>query len=298
MYNILLMLQIFFVKFFRIFAAMDARLFSRIVKELLSRGENVVLDGFGIFYVEQEPAYFSDKGYTLNPPYRKVCFKTDDLRDDALARLYAESNDIELPRAKRLIGEYVDNLKAEVFAEKSVILPEFGRLKVLSKDSVFFIPDPDLAIFPEYDLLEPISLKSLGNFSEASSAQDAPAQESIPQDAPAQESIPQDAPVQESIPEETPSQEPVAEESPADEPEVSPTNEPIAEESPAAEPFEEYLPEPRREKRVLPWLVFLIVIFVLAILFFGGLFVLGRYYPDLIDPYLYTTEELDLLRRL
>jgi len=233
---------------------MDSRLFSRIVKELLTRDEQVILDGFGIFYVEQVPAYFSDKGYTLNPPYRKVCFKAGDYRDDVLARFYAESNSIELPRAKRLVGEYVDTLKEEVFAQKTVALPDFGRLKVISKDRVFFIQDPDLAIFPEYDLLEAVSLKSLGNFSQASQ---------VP-----------------------PSDEPAPEE-------------PLSEEPRYEEPYgDEYPDEHRRRKKTSLWVVFFIVIVVLAVLFFGALAVLGRFYPDLIDPYLYNSEELELLRKL
>lgn len=263
---------------------MDSRLFSRIVKELLTRDEQVILDGFGIFYVEQVPAYFSDKGYTLNPPYRKVCFKAGDYRDDVLARFYAESNSIELPRAKRLVGEYVDTLKEEVFAQKTVALPDFGRLKVISKDRVFFIQDPDLAIFPEYDLLEAVSLKSLGNFSQASQVP--------PSDEPAPEEPLSDEPLIDApAPDEPLSEEPLID-APAPE-------EPLSEEPRYEEPYgDEYPDEHRRRKKTSLWVVFFIVIVVLAVLFFGALAVLGRFYPDLIDPYLYNSEELELLRKL
>jgi len=302
----------FFVNFFCIFAAMDARLFSRIVKELLSRGEDVVLDGFGIFYVEEEPAYFSDKGYTLNPPYRKVCFRNGDIRDDALAKLYAESNGIELPRAKRLIGEYVDTLKEEVFAQKTVVLPDFGRLKVLSKDRVFFIPDSDLAIFPEYDLLEPISLKSLGNFSEASTLPEKPItpeepetpEEPITPEGPETSEEPitpeePETPEEPTLPEETITpEEPITPEGPEPPEDPITPEEPILSEASDTSEGPDTPEAPHRKKKTSGWAVFLIIILVLAILFFGGLAVLGRYFPELIDPYLYSAEELELLRKL
>ena len=54
---------------------MDIDLLSKMVKELILDDDKVVLPGLGCFVAEIVPAYFSDKGYTINPPYRKLYFR-------------------------------------------------------------------------------------------------------------------------------------------------------------------------------------------------------------------------------
>ena len=51
---------------------MDVDLLSKIIKELILDKDRVVLPGLGCFVAEVVPATFSDKGYTINPPYRKL----------------------------------------------------------------------------------------------------------------------------------------------------------------------------------------------------------------------------------
>ena len=53
---------------------MDIDLLSKIVKEIVLDNDSVTLPGIGSFLAEIVPSSFSDKGYTINPPYRRVYF--------------------------------------------------------------------------------------------------------------------------------------------------------------------------------------------------------------------------------
>ena len=44
------------------------------VRDLVLQQDKVVVPGLGVFIAEFVPASFSDRGYTLNPPYRKLSF--------------------------------------------------------------------------------------------------------------------------------------------------------------------------------------------------------------------------------
>ena len=54
---------------------MDIDLFSDMVKGLILDNDEVTLPGLGTFVSEVMPSTFSDKGYTINPPYRKLSFR-------------------------------------------------------------------------------------------------------------------------------------------------------------------------------------------------------------------------------
>ena len=82
------------------------------VKELILDDDKVVLPGLGCFVAEIVPAYFSDKGYTINPPYRKLYFRARPDEGDTLIDFYARSNDVSYDVAERIIKDFVSELKA------------------------------------------------------------------------------------------------------------------------------------------------------------------------------------------
>lgn len=295
---------------------MDQRFFADIVKEVLVREGKVCLPGLGCFVTEEVPASFSDKGFTINPPYRKLCFRTDVQEDMSLVDFYSVSNDISIPRAKGIITDYVKNLSAELYSTKQVELPGLGRLRVIRGNEVFFISDEDLAIFPQYDCLEAVSLRHL-SAPAAPAVPSAPVVEAVPvvpaeEEAPIAEEVPvvsaeEDAPVAEEVPAVTAEEEtPARKETPAEEetPEVEETavaqetepEAPAAEEAPVVEDTPAEVETPAAPHRKMSGFgVFVLVVVILAVLFFGAIAVLGRFYPDLIDPYLYSPEELKIL---
>ncbi|MCQ2166613.1 MAG: hypothetical protein MJY49_04175 [Bacteroidales bacterium] len=130
------------------------------VKELLADTGVAVIPGFGRFVVEDVPACFSDRGFTLNPPYRSVTFSLSKDSDNALASIYASSNNVDLRRAEEIVRDYVSALKAELSSSRTVVLPSFGQLRQAGLGCIVFVPDESLSIFPQFDLLSPLSLKS------------------------------------------------------------------------------------------------------------------------------------------
>ena len=229
---------------------MDIDLLSKMVKELILDNDKVVLPGLGCFVAETVPAYFSDKGYTINPPYRKLYFRARPDEGDALVRFYVRSNDVSYEVAEKIIKDFVAELKSVLHVKKAVVFPGLGRLRATKENNIFFIADEDLDIYPEGFGLEPISLKTHQETSEEVSAAVVGLKsvlESVPVPEPAVESVPMPEPViEESVP--------VAEPEPIPEP----TPEPIPEPEPEpeiellVEPMPESEPEPMPEPELLP----------------------------------------------
>ena len=139
---------------------MDIDLLSKMVKELILDNDKVVLPGLGSFVAEIVPATFSDKGFTINPPYRKLYFRAKPDEGSALAEFYASSNKVNIDIAEKVIGDFVTELKSVLFTRKTVVFPGLGRLRATKENAVFFVADEDLDIYPEGFALEPISLKT------------------------------------------------------------------------------------------------------------------------------------------
>ncbi len=302
---------------------MDIDLLSRMVKELILDADEVSLPGIGSFVAEMVPSTFSDKGYTINPPYRRLYFRgRQEAGDNSLARLYAASNEVELSDAERIIGDFLAELKEVLQQKKTIVFPELGRLRATRENNFFFVPDEDLDIYPAGFGLEPVSLKNHEEtpeeVSEALDGFKAIIDSSIPVEP---EPIPAEPEPAAAEPEPEPAepepavQEPVA--APV-EPEASERQDYVAPESeaqeqpspegPAAQDSE--LPLERVEKlsqepkaapakkksslgKVL--LVILIVLVVLAALAFVAFMIAARVAPDWLDTLLYTPEQLEIL---
>ena len=139
---------------------MDIDLLSKMVKELILDEDRVVLPGLGAFVAEIVPATFSDKGYTINPPYRKLYFRSKPDEGDELVTFYATSNKIEKEMAQRIIVDFLSELRDVLHEKKTVVFPGLGRLRATKENNLFFVADEDLDIYPEGFGLEPVSLKT------------------------------------------------------------------------------------------------------------------------------------------
>lgn len=139
---------------------MDIDLLSKMVRELILDNDRVALPGLGFFAAEIVPSTFSDRGYTINPPYRKLYFRQDSGRDGLLARLYAESNGTGTDVAEHIIEDFIRGMREVLDKEKVIVFPGLGRLRATRENNYFFVPDEDMDIFPEGAGLEPVSLKT------------------------------------------------------------------------------------------------------------------------------------------
>ena len=244
---------------------MDIDLLSKMVKELILDNDRVVLPGLGCFVAEMVPSTFSDKGYTINPPYRRLYFRSRPDQGDALTRLYAEGNGVDMKIADKIINDFVAELKNVLFSKKTVIFPGLGRLRATKENAVFFVADEDLDIYPAGFGLEPVSLKThqesaaevsaavvgLKHILEEPELQPEPQPDIQPAPEPVQEpepiSVQEPEPVVEPEPISVQEPEPVAEPEPIPvsepEPESVVESEPVPEAEPEAEPEDE-LPQP------------------------------------------------------
>ena len=240
---------------------MDIDLLSKMVKEMILDNDSVTLPGIGSFVAEVVPATFSDKGYTINPPYRRLFFRQRHQDDSRLIDFYCKTNNVAPADGERILTEFLAGLKEILIEKKNVILPGLGRLRATKENNFFFVPDEDLDIYPNGYGLEPISLKTHQETEEEVSAAIAGLRSIIDEPAvaaTAEEPIvePAEMPIQAAAepivePAEMPVQaaaEPIVE--PAEVPVVEPVTEEVPElmiepvEEPAETPVAESEPEP------------------------------------------------------
>lgn len=280
---------------------MDIDLLSKMVKELILDNDRVVLPGLGSFVAEIVPSTFSDRGYTINPPYRRLYFRSRPDEGDGLVRFYAESNKVDMDVAERIIKDFISELKTLLHTRKTVVFPGLGRLRATKENNIFFVANEDLDIYPAGFGLEPISLKTHQETGEEVSAaveglksllnetETVPEPVQEPTIEPVQEQVSES----EHVPEATPEPEVVPE------PEVQaviPEPETVSEPETVPETVEVPLQTEETKANVgKVLLIILCVIAAIAVLLLLALAIAGRVWPEWVDTFLYTPDELKIL---
>ncbi len=252
---------------------MDIDLLSKMVKELILDRDRVVLPGLGTFVAEMVPASFSDKGYTINPPYRRLYFRARTDGDESLAEMYAESNNVSKEVASKILSDFISGLKGVLQEKKTVIFPGLGRLRATRENNFFFVPDEDLDIYPEGFGLAPISLKT----HQETKAELSAAVEELESIMNGEDPEPKDAPVPEEVPA-------------ADGASIG--GDAGQEASPEAQVAEG---TPRRTGRAVRAVALSVAVILILVLLY---MVLGRLCPGLFDSMLYDKEQLRVLEYL
>ena len=139
---------------------MDIDLLAKMVKEVIMDHDSVTLPGVGCFVTEVVPASFTDKGYTIHPPYRRLFFSPKQGEDTLLVSLYARSNNISEEDATRILVEFLAEMKEVLKVRKTIVFPGLGRLRATRENHFFFVADEDLDIYPAGFGLESLSLKT------------------------------------------------------------------------------------------------------------------------------------------
>ena len=251
---------------------MDTPLLAKMVKELILEHDAVTLPGIGIFVAQLMPSTFTDKGYTITPPYRRLSFSQREGVDTLLADLYARSNNVTVETALQILSTFLASLREELISRKTVTLPELGRLRATRENNFFFIADENLDIYPEGFGLEPLSLKTHEETPEEVSSAVAGLATLL-------------------------SEEPAS----AEEPDVSA----VAASAPGAEPTGDKFPQSSDEgpsgtprvRRKRRWVLrVLLVLLILAAIFFAAFFAAAAWAPDWLDTLLSSPEELEILR--
>lgn len=146
---------------------MDVELLSRIIRELIIDHDEVALPQVGTFVAELVPASFSDRGYTVNPPYRRLSFVQRPGSDTLLVDFYAKANGMDLRMAESYLGDFLSELRKVLEERKVIVLPGLGRLRATRENALFFVPEEDLDIYPDGFGLKSVSLKHIPSEQEA-----------------------------------------------------------------------------------------------------------------------------------
>lgn len=143
---------------------MTLELFSSLLEEFISKNDTVVVPGLGVFKATVQSASISDKGFTINPPFRKLDFspEQDDLsvQSPSFITLYAETAKVSREDIQRELAEIIELINSILEKEAVLELPGLGKLRTLENGKVFFIMDREADIFPEGFGLESVSLKN------------------------------------------------------------------------------------------------------------------------------------------
>ena len=271
---------------------------SKMVKELILDNDKVVLPGLGAFVAEMVPATFSDKGYTINPPYRRLYFRSKPDEGELLVKFYAASNDVDYNVADKAIKDFIAELKSILYVKKTIVFPGLGRMRATKENAVFFVADEDLDIYPEGLGLEPISLKTHQETREEVEAAivglRALVEEPVVEEVVTTEAVVE---VVEPVCEPEIETEPTPELTPEPTPEPIPEPTPQPAEAPVVQNTQVDAHQPvekapaRNFMKVLLWL--LIAAIVLLLIFV----VVARLNPGLVDSLLYTPEQLEILNQ-
>lgn len=304
---------------------------ARMIGELVVEHDRLGLPGVGTFYAEVVPASFSDRGYTINPPYRRLSFLPVLSDDDKLAEFHARTNNMPLEMSRSYLSQFLAELKNVLMERKTITLPGLGCLRATTENNFFFVADRNLEIYPETFGLGPVSLRTHSDTSEPVDihfefkADMDPVPEVGPD--PVIETQPEPRPEQEPVPEpegeeSEPPAEPESEPQPDQEsevgtepettqtdlaPEVEFEPEPVTVEEPVQEPEpepedDEFVPDPDplpvpppAPKKKFRWWIVLLVLLLVAVLALVAFLVLARIAPEFIDSILYTPEELMII---
>lgn len=141
---------------------MDLQTLSRLLKDLITVHDRVSLPGLGGFVTELAPSVFSDKAMVINPPFRRVLFKSSETwNDELLENLYADENNLSLEEARKELTAFLREFRNDLNKQKSVVLPGFGIMRATDQLDYFFVADKDLFIYPDSYGLEPLNVKIL-----------------------------------------------------------------------------------------------------------------------------------------
>ena len=275
---------------------MNIDLLSQMVYDLILEHDSLSLPGVGCFVAEIVPATFTDRGYTINPPYRKLSFRSSGPSDTLLVDLYAASNNVSAEVARKVLVEFLAEMKTLLYAKKNVVFPGLGRLRATRENNIFFVADEGLDIFPEGFALEPLSLKARKETPEEISRSVEKLEGILNGEEPVAQTVTEaEEAAIEVVADETLVDETPADETPVDE---TPVPEPVEPEILVQEKAEEKAPVETLSQTRKIWKgigISVAVAVALAAIFIGGFVILAHLNPTFVDSLLYTPEELQVI---
>lgn len=246
---------------------MDISVFSKCLKDLLLRNDEIVVPGLGVFTAQIVADEVNEDG-TARTPYRKILYSPVQKPEDGmflrwLAKYLPEGSDAESE-----LQEFLLDLSGELEDNRAVELGDLGQLHSSAHKIYYFVSNTDVFEYP-----------------------DVPGQESIgallPEEYAEEDSKPIELDTDKWIKQEDNTPAP-APEQPAGEPAHKP--EPVPEEE-----EEEDTPAPSRTSILIGNILLILFVVIIFLMIAVSLLKDLPWMSNLLDHLLYTKEELQIL---
>ena len=258
---------------------MEIGVFSKCIKELIVENDRVDVPYLGTFTAEMMPASYSDRQTTIHPPYRKMSFHKGGVslqEGQLLLEKVRRELGVSLDQAGVELGWCLSRLSSELEGRKRCTLPGLGMMRANARNEFFFVPDDDLDIWPDGIGFDPIAIKMPKEEMPGRAGHD---EKTAGHDE--EKVVCDEVKV-------VPDEEEVVQ----DEVKVVQEKEPVVEEPRVEEPVGE-----ARVKKPLHWgWIVSIVLAALLLLFIVACYLFTDQMSPILDPLLYSKEELELLR--
>ena len=128
---------------------MDIELFSKCLKYLLLKNDEMVVPGLGTFSAQTIPASHQEDGTPI-PPYRKISYSPADKEDDGtFLRWMAKFLHCEEDEARDTFRDFIEDLSGELDQTRCVELTGLGSLRSTGHKIYYFTCNNDLFIYPD-----------------------------------------------------------------------------------------------------------------------------------------------------
>ena len=279
---------------------MEINLFSKCIKELIVENDRVDVPYLGTFTAEMMPASYSDRQTTIHPPYRRMSFRKAEITladGRLLLDKVRKEIGVTFDQAGVELGWCLSRLCSELEGRKSCKLPGLGVMRANARNEFFFVPDDDLDIWPDGLGFEAIAIKM--------PKEPGRVEEEMPEQS--YGALPQTPPLRSAIAQGSPSRPPLAadaasmvngrDEMPG---QAGHDERKVGHDERKVEKDEQELRKPIAEKperrRLRPIWIVLIILAALLVLFIAACYLFTDQMSPILDPLLYTKEELELLR--
>jgi hypothetical protein len=134
------------------------------IKELLIANQGVIIPDLGGFVSEYEPACFDVSESKFLPPSNKIQFKPEySYQDDLLINFISEKENLSKKESKKLLADFVKDLKAQFQKGEKIDFPEIGTLSQDTKGTIHFIQAKETNLLTNSFGLKSINSKPIVN---------------------------------------------------------------------------------------------------------------------------------------
>ena len=134
------------------------------IRELLFANQGVVVPELGGFVSEYEPAAFDVNENKFLPPSKKITFNSEySYQDNLLIEFISEKESIDKEKSKKLLDDFVKDIKQKIEKGEKVDFPEIGTLSQTVKGEIIFTQNKESNLLTDAFGLQSVKTKPITN---------------------------------------------------------------------------------------------------------------------------------------